>query len=47
MALQIYVVAQESIHPHKKYSSSELLEQLQNLDYFNSTNSNHKLLKFF
>lgn len=47
MALQTFVMAQESLHQHKEYLPSELLEQLQNLNYFNSTNSNCKLLHFF
>lgn len=38
MALQTCVIAQESLHHHKKHLCSELLEQLQNFIYFNSTN---------
>lgn len=32
MALQTCVMAQESLHHHHKYLSSDLLEQLQNLN---------------
>lgn len=38
-------MAHESLRHHPKYLSSELLEQLQNLNYFTSSNSNHHLLK--
>lgn len=47
IALQTYVMAQEPLHHHNKYLSSQLLEQLQNLNCFNSSNSNHNLLEIF